>query len=172
MNIGDVADASGVSAKMVRYYEQIGLIPAAPRTEAGYRTYSEADMRVLQFIGRARELGLPMEKIKLLVALWKDRSRASRDVKRMALEHVADLRRKVTELTAMADTLQELADRCSGGSRPECPHPGGPGRRRRGGAAPIGAFRTRVPRQTHGRPAGVTGRRGDLAAHKKLLWSA
>ena len=121
MNIGEVAEASGVSAKMVRYYEAIGLIPAAPRTEAGYRTYSDVDMHVLKFIGRARDLGLPMEKIKRLVALWKDRSRSSRDVKQMALEHVAELRRKALELTAMADTLQELADRCSGSKRPDCP---------------------------------------------------
>ena len=121
MNIGEVAVASGVSAKMVRYYEQIGLIPAARRSESGYRTYSETDMHVLRFIGRARDFGLPMEKIKLLVALWKDRGRASRDVKEMALQHVAELRMKVLELTAMADTLQELADKCSGSNRPDCP---------------------------------------------------
>jgi len=121
MNIGEVADASGVSAKMVRYYEQIGLIPAAHRNDNGYRTYSETDMHVLRFIGRARDFGLPMEKIKLLVALWKDRGRASRDVKEMALQHVAELRMKVAALTAMADTLQELADKCSGSDRPDCP---------------------------------------------------
>jgi MerR family copper efflux transcriptional regulator len=121
MNIGEVAQASGVSAKMVRYYEQIGLIPAAQRNESGYRTYSETDMHVLKFIGRARDFGLPMDKIKLLVALWKDRGRASRDVKEMALQHVAELRTKIVELTAMADTLQELADKCSGSERPDCP---------------------------------------------------
>jgi MerR family copper efflux transcriptional regulator len=121
VNIGEVARDSGVSAKMVRYYEQIGLIPAAQRTESGYRTYSETDMHVLKFIGRARDFGLPMEKIKLLVTLWKDRDRTSRDVKEMALQHVTELRLKVAELTAMADTLQELADKCSGGDRPDCP---------------------------------------------------
>ena len=121
MNIGELADASGVSAKSVRYYEKIGLIPPAPRTEAGYRFYSEADMHTLQFIRRARDFGLPMERVKQLVALWKDRSRASRDVKQMAMQHVTELRTKVAELTAMADTLQELANRCSGNDRPDCP---------------------------------------------------
>jgi MerR family copper efflux transcriptional regulator len=121
MNIGQVAKASGVSAKMVRYYESIGLIAAAPRTEAGYRVYAEADMHVLRFIRRARDFGLPMERVKLLVALWKDRNRASRDVKEIALEHVAELRRKVAELTAMADTLEDLAESCHGGTRPDCP---------------------------------------------------
>ena len=121
MNIGEVARASGVSAKMVRYYESIGLIAPAPRTEAGYRVYALADMRVLQFIRRARDFGLPMDRVKLLVALWRDSNRASRDVKQLAMQHVAELRGKVAELTAMADTLQELADHCHGDDRPDCP---------------------------------------------------
>lgn len=121
MNIGEVARASGVSAKMVRYYETVGLIAPAPRTESGYRVYSDSDVHVLQFIRRARAFGLPMERVKELVALWKDSGRASRDVKRLALQHVADLRSKVAELTAMADALQELADSCHGNSRPDCP---------------------------------------------------
>jgi MerR family copper efflux transcriptional regulator len=121
MNIGEVAKSSGVSAKMVRYYEGIGLIAPAPRTGAGYRVYSQSDMHVLQFIRRARDFGLPIERVRLLLALWQDGNRASRDVKSIALQHVAELRGKVAELTAMADTLQDLADRCHGNSRPDCP---------------------------------------------------
>lgn len=121
MNIGEAARASGVSAKMIRYYESVGLIPAAGRTEAGYRQYSPTDLNTLRFIGRAREFGLSMQRIKLLVSLWQDRNRASRDVKRIALEHVADLRRRIADLTAMADTLRDLAEACQGDHRPECP---------------------------------------------------
>jgi MerR family copper efflux transcriptional regulator len=121
MNIGEVARLSGVSAKMIRYYESVGLIPEAVRTGAGYRVYSQADAHMLQFIGRARDLGLPMERIKLLVGLWRNRGRASRDVKQIALQHVSELRAKVAELSAMADTLQDLADRCEGNDRPDCP---------------------------------------------------
>ena len=121
MTIGEVASASGVSAKMVRYYESIGLIAPAPRSGAGYRVYSQSDMHVLQFIRRARDFGLPMDRVKRLLALWQDGNRASRDVKQLALQHVAELRSKVAELTAMADTLQDLADRCHGNSRPDCP---------------------------------------------------
>ena len=121
MNIGEAARASGISAKMIRYYESVGLIPAAERTEAGYRLYSPANVSTLHFIGRARDFGLSMQRIKLLVSLWQDRNRASRDVKRIALEHVADLRSRIAELTAMADALQDLADACQGDHRPECP---------------------------------------------------
>jgi MerR family copper efflux transcriptional regulator len=121
VNIGEAARASGVSAKMIRYYESIGLIPAAERTEAGYRLYSPTDVNTLRFIGRARDFGLSMQRIKLLVSLWQDRNRASRDVKRIALEHVSDLRARIGELTAMADTLQKLADACQGDHRPDCP---------------------------------------------------
>lgn len=121
MNIGEVARLSGVSAKMVRYYESVGLIQQASRTGAGYRVYAQADAHVLQFVRRARDLGLPMERIKLLVDLWRNSSRASRDVKLIALQHVSELRVKVAELSAMADTLQDLADRCEGDDRPDCP---------------------------------------------------
>ena len=121
MNIGEVAQASGVSAKMVRYYESIGLIPPARRTEAGYRIYATQDKHVLQFIRRSRDFGLSMERIRKLVALWRDERRASRDVKVLALQHVGELRAKIAELTAMADTLQELADCCQGNNRPDCP---------------------------------------------------
>jgi MerR family copper efflux transcriptional regulator len=121
MNIGEAARASGVSAKMVRYYESVGLIAPAPRTEAGYRVYSRADVHTLQFIRRARDFGISMAHVKRLLELWRDDKRASRDVKRLALQHVAELRAKVAELTAMADALQDLADHCHGNSRPECP---------------------------------------------------
>ncbi len=121
MNIGQAAEASGVSAKMLRYYEAIGLIPKAGRTEAGYRTYGEADVNTLRFIRRARDLGLPIERIKLLVGLWRDKDRSSADVKRIAAEHVAELRAKIAELARMCAALQELADACHGDHRPECP---------------------------------------------------
>lgn len=121
MVIGEAAKASGVSAKMVRYYESIGLVPTAARTEGGYRTYGPAEVETLRFIRRARDLGLSMERIKLLVGLWHDRGRPSREVKRIALEHVAELRTKIDELTSMCATLEELAVMCHGDSEPDCP---------------------------------------------------
>ena len=121
MVIGEAARASGVSAKMVRYYESIGLVPTAARTEGGYRLYGEREVETLRFIRRARDLGLSMERIKLLVGLWHDRERPSREVKRIAQAHVAELRAKIVELSGMVATLQELADACHGDQRPECP---------------------------------------------------
>jgi len=121
MTIGEAAQASGVSAKMIRYYEQIGLIEPAARTDAGYRIYSDADVHTLRFIRRARDLGFLVEGIQELLALWRDRSRHSKDVKRVALEHVAALERKIRELEGMADTLRTLASCCAGDDRPDCP---------------------------------------------------
>ncbi len=121
MVIGEAAKASGVSAKMLRYYEGIGLIPAAGRTPAGYRTYDAGDVETLRFIRRARDLGLSMPRIRLLVGLWQDRQRPSREVKRIALAHAAELRAKIAELTAMCATIEELARACHGDQRPECP---------------------------------------------------
>lgn len=121
MVIGEAAKASGVSAKMLRYYESIGLIPAAGRTEGGYRVYGASEVETLRFIRRARDLGLSMERIKRLVGLWQDRQRPSREVKRIALEHVAELHAKIGELTSMCATLEELAAACHGDHRPECP---------------------------------------------------
>jgi len=121
MVIGEAAKASGVSAKMVRYYESIGLVPTAARTEGGYRTYGPTEIETLRFIRRARDLGLSMERIKLLVGLWHDRGRPSREVKRIALEHVAELRTKIDELTSMCATLEGLASTCHGDNRPDCP---------------------------------------------------
>lgn len=121
MNIGQAATASGVSAKMIRYYESIGLMPAAERTAAGYRVYTPADVTTLQFIRRARDLGFSIERIQLLVGLWQDRTRASAEVKSIALAHIGELKTKIAELQAMSDTLQELADACHGDHRPDCP---------------------------------------------------
>ena len=121
MNIGQASAASGVSAKMLRYYEEISLLPKAARTKAGYRVYSANDVNTLRFIRRARDLGLSIERIKLLVGLWRDRERSSANVKRVAQEHVTELDAKILELTAMRDTLQELADACHGDHRPDCP---------------------------------------------------
>lgn len=121
MNIGEASAASGVSAKMIRYYETIGLVPKAGRTGAGYRVYAAADVNTLRFIRRARDLGMPIERIRLLVGLWRDRARSSGDVKRIALEHVAELRTKVAELTAMCEALEGLAYACHGDHRPDCP---------------------------------------------------
>ena len=121
MNIGQAAAASGVSAKMIRYYESIGLIDAVTRTEAGYRIYSEADVHTLRFIRRARDLGFSVEQMMNLLALWRDRTRASAEVKRIALEHVGELERKMRELAEMAETLRHLAKNCHGDHRPDCP---------------------------------------------------
>ncbi len=121
MNIGEAAAASGVSAKMIRYYESIGLVPAPLRSESGYRVYGEAQVHILRFVSRARDLGFPLDQIRELVALWRDRDRASTDVKRIALDHVAALEEKARRLQAMADTLRHLADHCHGDARPDCP---------------------------------------------------
>ncbi|CFD90368.1 merR family transcriptional regulator [Bordetella pertussis] len=121
MNIGDAAQASGISAKMIRYYESIGLIGPAARTESGYRVYGDAELHTLRFVRRARDLGFSVEQMNELLALWRARSRASADVKRIALEHVATLERKADELRQMADTLKHLAHHCHGDTRPDCP---------------------------------------------------
>ncbi|MGV6875561.1 Cu(I)-responsive transcriptional regulator [Pseudochelatococcus sp. B33] len=121
MNIGAAARASGVSAKMIRYYEQTGLIPPAGRTASGYRDYSASDVHVLRFIRRARDLGFSVAEINELLELWRDRSRRSADVKRVARVHIAELRQKIENLKQMADTLQALADCCAGDERPDCP---------------------------------------------------
>ena len=121
MNIGKAAAASGVSAKMIRYYESIDLLAAARRTEAGYRFYTDEDVHVLRFIRRARDLGFSLADIGELLALWQDQGRASADVKGIALAHVAALERKIAELQGMADTLRTLAAHCHGDARPDCP---------------------------------------------------
>ena len=121
LNIGQAAEASGVSAKMIRHYEEIGLIPKAPRSLSGYRHYGDADIHVLRFVRRARELGFSMKEIAALLGLWHNRRRASADVKRLALKHVADLDGRIAEMQAMKRTLERLARHCHGDHRPDCP---------------------------------------------------
>lgn len=121
MNIGDAARYSGVSAKMIRHYEEIGLISAAGRTSAGYRTYGEADVHRLRFIKRARNLGFPIARIASLLSLWDNKRRSSSAVKAEALGHIADLKAQMSEMRAMANTLQRLADTCLGDERENCP---------------------------------------------------
>lgn len=121
MNIGQAAKLSGISAKMIRYYEGIGLIPQAIRSNAGYRHYSSTEVHSLRFIRRARDLGFSVEQIAALLVLWRDRDRASADVKAMALSHAAGLKTKIAELQAMVLSLEHLADHCQGNDRPDCP---------------------------------------------------
>lgn len=121
MNIGRAAKISGVSPKMIRYYEQTGLIPRAARQDSGYRDYDDADVHRLRFIRRARDLGFTVEQIGELLGLWSDRSRASADVKAFALEHIEQLKEKMAEIQAMVRTLETLADHCHGDDRPDCP---------------------------------------------------
>lgn len=121
MNIGEAAQASGVSVKMIRHYEAIGLLPAATRTESGYRVYRPEDLHALRFIRNARDLGFPLAEIQELLGLWRDRARASAEVKRLALAHVSAIDEKVKALQAMGDTLRHLAASCHGDHRPDCP---------------------------------------------------
>ncbi len=121
MNIGEAAAASGVSTKMIRYYERTGLIDPAVRTASGYRVYTGSDVHSLQFIRRSRDLGFSVAQIENLLALWRNRERASADVKALALEHVERLCNKVAELEAMIAALKHLADNCSDDDRADCP---------------------------------------------------
>ncbi|HET6632408.1 MAG TPA: Cu(I)-responsive transcriptional regulator [Rhodanobacteraceae bacterium] len=120
-NIGEAAGLSQVSAKMIRHYEHIGLIPEAARTMAGYRLYSDADVHRLRFIKRARSLGFPVKQIGVLLQLWSDRSRASAEVKALAQQHARELAARIAEMQAMQRTLDDLARRCHGDNRPDCP---------------------------------------------------
>ncbi|MDY0882125.1 Cu(I)-responsive transcriptional regulator [Dongia soli] len=119
--IGEAARASGVSAKMIRHYESIGLLPKVQRTGAGYRLYDENEVHALRFIHRARSLGFPLETIRQLLALWRDRRRSSATVKKLATAHVADLEAKIAEMQSMVKTLKHLAHHCHGDDRPDCP---------------------------------------------------
>ncbi len=143
VTIGDAAHQSGVSAKMLRHYEALGLLGHVARTEAGYRQYSEADVHTLRFIKRSRDLGFSMTEIGDLVSLWRNRRRASASVKRIAQQHVQDLSERIAAMQAMQRTLQNLLQHCHGDERPDCPilddlasH---------GAVATHGAGRTRVP---------------------------
>lgn len=121
MNIGQASNASGVSAKMIRYYESIGLVPAAERRASGYRDYGPADVHRLGFIRRARDLVFSTDEIRDLLRLWSDQGRSSREVKDIALRHIADLEQRARHLTEMADSLRHLALACEGDERPDCP---------------------------------------------------
>ena len=121
MNIGQASEASGVSQRMIRHYEKIGLIPAASRRDSGYRDYSPGDVHRLRFIANARDLGFPIEDIRVLLQLWSDRERSSAEVKALATARADELGRKVVALEAMRRTLMDLAEKCHGDARPDCP---------------------------------------------------
>ena len=120
-NIGHAAQRAKVSAKMVRHYESLGLLPEVARTESGYRQYTEKQVHTLRFIKRARDLGFSMSEISELLKLWQNKRRSSENVKRIAAQHVADLDKRIAELAAMKRTLQTLVDCCHGDQRPDCP---------------------------------------------------
>lgn len=121
MNIGLAAAQTGISAKMIRYYENKGLLEPAARTAAGYRIYTANDLHALRFIRRARDLGFSLKQIDALTALWRDKDRASAEVKQLACSHIAKLEHKARMLNEMAATLQNLAENCHGNDRPDCP---------------------------------------------------
>jgi MerR family copper efflux transcriptional regulator len=121
MNIGQAAEASGLSAKMVRYYESIGLIAKAGRTDAGYRQYSDNAVQTLRFIKRARDLGFSLERVKTLLGLWEDRERKSADVQKLARQYIAELDQDIAKLQSIRGQLQHLSHCCHGNDRPECP---------------------------------------------------
>ncbi len=121
MNIGEAAHASGVSAKMIRHYEDIGLIPKAKRTDSGYRRYNGVDVHTLRFIRQARSLGFSIKQIQALLSLWRDQRRPSSKVKALALAHIEELDERIREMQSMKRTLQELAAHCHGDERPDCP---------------------------------------------------
>ena len=125
MKIGEAASAAGVTERMIRHYEKIGLVPRAVRRESGYRDYDERDVHTLRFIGRARDFGFSIDEIRLLLELWHDRGRASADVKALALARAAELRRKERELHEIRKSLEHLAASCHGDERPDCPILGG-----------------------------------------------
>lgn len=121
MNIGEASKASGVSSKMIRYYEEIGLVPPAHRTSSGYRVYADVDIHRLRFVRRARDLGFTVANIGELLNLWGDSSRKSADVKQLAQAHIDDLQQKINGLQQMVNTLHTLIDCCAGDERPDCP---------------------------------------------------
>ncbi len=121
MNIGEAAKISGVNAKLIRHYESIGIIPKASRSDAGYRTYSDVDVNILSFVKRSRNLGFSMKEIKKLVSLWRNKSRASSEVKNLAIRLIDEMEIKIFELQSMVKTLKHLAKTCHGDHRPDCP---------------------------------------------------
>ena len=121
LNIGEAAAASGVSAKMIRHYESVRLLPPAKRMESGYRIYTDADVHALRFVRHARDLGFSIKEIAELLSLWHNRRRSSKTVKELTSRHIAELDRKIGELKQMKRALQTLADHCAGDDRPHCP---------------------------------------------------
>ncbi|KAF0862728.1 Cu(I)-responsive transcriptional regulator [Pseudomonas sp. LD120] len=121
MNIGQAARKSGLSAKMIRYYESTGLLKPAHRSDSGYRLYGDEDLHSLAFIKRSRDLGFSLEEVGKLLTLWQDRQRASADVKALARQHIDELNQKIRELAGLRDTLQDLVEHCHGDQRPDCP---------------------------------------------------
>lgn len=121
MNIGEASSRSGVSQRMIRHYEGIGLIPPPARRDSGYRDYDDTDVHRLRFIANARDLGFPIAEIGALLGLWDDRARSSAEVKKLALRHIEVLDEKIASLLSMRATLHDLADRCFGDGRPDCP---------------------------------------------------
>lgn len=121
MNIGQASERSGVSAKMIRYYESVGLLPAAARRANGYRDYGDQEVAILQFVRRTRDLGFSLEEVSALLALWSDKRRPSREVKRLAEAHIADLEQRIREMRSVMKTLRQLASHCHGDDRSECP---------------------------------------------------
>ena len=121
MNIGEAAKASGINAKLIRHYESIGIIPKASRSDSGYRQYSDNDVHILTFVRRSRSMGFSMKEIKKLVNLWRNRTRASSDVKKMTLTHLHNIEKKISDLQAIRSTLLNLSNHCHGDDRPTCP---------------------------------------------------
>jgi len=121
LNIGEAAEASGVSAKMIRHYEETGLLPRAGRTVAGYRIYRPADVHALRFVRRARDLGFSLAEIKALLGLWSNQRRASADVRRLARQHIDDLDERIARMQSMRQALERLVRHCHGDERPDCP---------------------------------------------------
>jgi MerR family copper efflux transcriptional regulator len=121
MNIGEVAKLADVNSKMVRRYEDLGIIPKAGRSLSGYRQYSDKDVHILKFVKRARELGFSMKDIKQLISLWRNKTRSSSQVKNIAIKHRTELEKKLREIQAMVNTLTQLVENCHGDERPECP---------------------------------------------------
>lgn len=121
INIGQLAQASGVNAKMIRYYESIGLMPPAERTDSNYRIYRTNDVHLLKFIKRARTLGFSLSEIELLLGLWQNTGRSSAEVKDLALKHIHDLESRIQEMQSMLNTLRQVAEHCYGDERPDCP---------------------------------------------------
>jgi MerR family copper efflux transcriptional regulator len=121
MNIGRLSGLTGVTAKTIRYYESIGLIPEPPRKPSGYRDYGDSDVEVLRFVNKARLLGFPLKDVTQLLSLWQDRGRSSAEVKALTESHVADIEQRIEELQSVRRTLLDLSRRCHGDNRPECP---------------------------------------------------